>query len=132
LNILFEDRTLLIGVHGIERFPYTDDKAAVWIVDILGEPPAPKAGDLFACHGRPIGLLILLPTACPLFPPGNAHNHLWFSYDSVTLDTREVAWDTLDLLVPPARVPLDDGPRGPTSRIEEILLSLTPWSLTCR
>ena len=36
-------------------------------MNILGKPPAPQAGDRFDRDGRLIGLLILLPGACPQF-----------------------------------------------------------------
>src|SRR5207244_10334210 len=43
LNLLLKYGTLLIHLHGLERLPSTDGKAAVGIMDILGEPAAPQA-----------------------------------------------------------------------------------------
>jgi len=81
LNLLLKDRTLLIRLYSVERVPYADGKAAVGIMDIVGEPPAPQAWDFFAHYGRTISLLILLPGACPQFAPRHSHNHDGFSYD---------------------------------------------------
>src|SRR5215831_16931766 len=109
LNLLFEDRTLLIGVHGLKRFPETHGKAAVRIVDILGKPAAPQTVDLFARHGRPIGLFIFLPTACPQFPPRNPHNHDRSSCDCTRPAARESSVMPLmpaDLTLPLSRFPL--------------------------
>src|SRR5437763_8196008 len=50
LNFLRKHRTLLIRLHGIERLPYADGKAAVGIIDVLSEPPTPQARNLFARH----------------------------------------------------------------------------------
>src|SRR5713101_2754087 len=100
---VFMDHYGILSASGLCQHP------AVGIVDVFGEPAAPQAWYRCVRHGRPIGLLIFLPTARLYFPPGHAHDHLWSSSDSVTRDTREGAWDTLDLLVPPALVPLDDG-----------------------
>src|SRR5215831_15923767 len=74
-NFLLKNGTLLIRLHGVERLPQADGKAAVGIMDILSEPPAPQARDCFARHRGTIGLLKLLPGACPQFSPGNPHNH---------------------------------------------------------
>src|SRR4030095_5802249 len=75
LNLLLKDRTLLIGLHGVERVPYADGKAAVRIIDVLREPPTPEAWHLFSPHCCSIGLLILLPGACSQFAPSDPHNH---------------------------------------------------------
>jgi hypothetical protein len=75
LNLLLQDGTLLIGLHGVERVPDADGKAAVRIIDVLREPPTPEAWHLFARYRRMIGLLLLLPGACPQFAPGDPHNH---------------------------------------------------------
>src|SRR2546425_1027118 len=75
LHLLLKDGTLLIGLHRFERVPEADGKAAVGILDILGQPPSPQAGDGFARDGRLIRLLKLMPSACPQFPPGNPRNH---------------------------------------------------------
>src|SRR5262245_15870644 len=64
-NLLPKDGTLLIGLHGLERVPYADGKAAVGIIDILGQPPTPQACDRFPRHGRLISLLIGCPAARP-------------------------------------------------------------------
>src|SRR4029453_10071884 len=81
LNLLPKHGTLLIGLHGLKRVPHPDGKAAVRIIHTLGHPPPAPAWPLFSRHGRPISLLIFLPTAGPQFPPRNPHNHLESSGD---------------------------------------------------
>src|SRR5256885_5780743 len=75
LNLLCKNRTLLIHLHRLKRVPDADGEAAVGIIDILRQPPAPQAGDRFARHGGMIGLFIGCPGAGPQFPLGNAHDH---------------------------------------------------------
>ena len=52
-----------------KRVPHADGKAPIGIVHVLGQPPPPQAWHGLICHGRPIGLLIRLPTAGPAISP---------------------------------------------------------------
>src|SRR4029453_17135475 len=65
LNLLPKNRTLLIGLHGLKRVPHADGKTPIRILHVLGQPPPPQAWHRFVRYSRPIGLLILLPTAGP-------------------------------------------------------------------
>jgi hypothetical protein len=112
LHLLPKHGTLLIGLHGLKRVPHADGTAAVRIVDIVGQPPPSQAGDLFICHSRPIGLLILLPTAGPQFPPGYAHHHPSSSYDCAAPAAREAERSTPRLHSPTVLVLLYDAPGG--------------------
>jgi hypothetical protein len=105
LHLLPQHGTLLIGLHGVKRVPYADGKAPVGIVDIVGQPSAPQARHRFVRHGGPIGLLVLLSTAGPQFPPGHPHNHDGSPCHCTAPAACEAVWNTPCLLVPRGAAP---------------------------
>jgi hypothetical protein len=144
LHLPPKDGTLLIDLHGLQGVPETDGTAAVGLLHVFGEPPAPQARHRCVRHGGPRGLLIRLPTAgppCPYViriirggPPGTAPHQQRGNSIPPGLPRCWSRCLPLSQHAPGAQGRSSARYRrvGLTSRIDEILLSLMPWSFTFR